>query len=214
MPPWTGRLRRLWWHAVRKEDAPAPWHEYRRRVTRGLQKADLVVAPTRAMLRALEFHYGALRATEVIPNGRDSNAFAVGTKEPFILSAGRLWDQAKNTAALVAVAPWLPWPVVLAGQRKSPDGTEAHLRNVRLLGRLSERELAALYARASIYALPARYEPFGLSILEAALSGCALVLGDIPSLRETWNDAAIFVAPSDHTASSGPFSISSRIRGV
>ena len=41
-------------------------------------------------------------------------------------------------------------------------------------------------ARASIYALPARYEPFGLSILEAALSGAALVLGDIPSLREVW----------------------------
>ncbi len=33
--------------------------------------------------------------------------------------------------------------------------------------------------------LPARYEPFGLSVLEAALSGCALVLGDIPSLRES-----------------------------
>ncbi len=34
-------------------------------------------------------------------------------------------------------------------------------------------------------------------MLEAALSGCALVLGDIPSLREIWGDAAIFVAPND-----------------
>jgi glycogen synthase len=47
--------------------------------------------------------------------------------------------------------------------------------------------------------LPARYEPFGLSALEAALSGCALVLGDIPSLREIWGDAAIFVSPDDAT---------------
>ena len=45
--------------------------------------------------------------------------------------------------------------------------------------------------------LPAFYEPFGLSILEAALSGCALVLGDIPSLRENWHDAAVFVSPHD-----------------
>ena len=30
---------------------------------------------------------------------------------------------------------------------------------------------------ASVYVLPAKYEPFGLSVLEAALSGCALVLG-------------------------------------
>jgi hypothetical protein len=48
--------------------------------------------------------------------------------------------------------------------------------------------------------LPARYEPFGLSALEAALSGCALVLGDIDSLRENWSDAALFVAPDDRAA--------------
>jgi len=48
--------------------------------------------------------------------------------------------------------------------------------------------------------LPARYEPFGLSVLEAAFSGCALVLGDIPSLRELWQDAAAFVDPDDDAA--------------
>jgi glycosyltransferase involved in cell wall biosynthesis len=65
---------------------------------------------------------------------------------------------------------------------------------------LSTKELSSWYSRASIYALPARYEPFGLSVLEAALSGCALVLGDIPSLREIWGDAAIFVPPDDRDA--------------
>jgi glycosyltransferase involved in cell wall biosynthesis len=54
--------------------------------------------------------------------------------------------------------------------------------------------------RAAIYAAPAYYEPFGLSILEAALSGCALVLGDIPSLREVWDDAACWVPPGDDAA--------------
>jgi len=48
-----------------------------------------------------------------------------------------------------------------------------------------------------VYALPAKYEPFGLSVLEAALCGCALVLGDIPSLRELWEDCALFVNPAD-----------------
>jgi glycogen(starch) synthase len=60
--------------------------------------------------------------------------------------------------------------------------------------------LAALMGRAAVFALPARYEPFGLAALEAALSGCALVLGDIPSLREVWGDAALFVPPDDHEA--------------
>ena len=53
---------------------------------------------------------------------------------------------------------------------------------------------------AAVYVLPARYEPFGLSVLEAAHSGCALVLGDIPSLREIWGDAAVFVPPDDTDA--------------
>jgi hypothetical protein len=45
--------------------------------------------------------------------------------------------------------------------------------------------------------LPARYEPFGLSVLEAALSGCALVPGDIASLRGNWDGVAEFVCPDD-----------------
>ncbi len=45
--------------------------------------------------------------------------------------------------------------------------------------------------------MPARYEPFGLSALEAGLAGCALVLGDIPSLREIWHGAAVFVDSDD-----------------
>jgi glycosyltransferase involved in cell wall biosynthesis len=54
--------------------------------------------------------------------------------------------------------------------------------------------------RAAIYVLPARYEPFGLSALEAALSGCALVLGDLPSLREIWGETAVFIPPDDSEA--------------
>src|SRR5207248_6075453 len=65
----------------------------------------------------------------------------------------------------------------------------------RPLGSLSPPHFADWLARAAIYALPARYEPFGLSVLEAAQAGCALVLGDIPSLRENWDGAAVFVSP-------------------
>jgi glycosyltransferase involved in cell wall biosynthesis len=57
--------------------------------------------------------------------------------------------------------------------------------------------------QAAIFALPAKYEPFGLSVLEAALCGCALVLGDIPSLRENWEGAALFVPPDDEAALRG-----------
>jgi glycosyltransferase involved in cell wall biosynthesis len=39
------------------------------------------------------------------------------------------------------------------------------------------------------------YEPFGLTVLEAAISRCALVLSDIPTFRELWDGAALFVDP-------------------
>jgi glycogen synthase len=135
----------------------------------------------------------------VIHNGRSEASFAPAVKEPCVLSAGRLWDEAKNLAALERAAPDVPWPVYVAGDDRSPDGSssDAQTRHTRPLGRLDEREMAGWLSRASIYALPARYEPFGLSALEAALSGCALVLGDIPSLREVWGDDAWFVPPDD-----------------
>jgi glycosyltransferase involved in cell wall biosynthesis len=52
-------------------------------------------------------------------------------------------------------------------------------------------------AETAIFAAPARYEPFGLAILEAARAGCALVLSRLPSLLELWSDSARFVAPGD-----------------
>jgi glycogen synthase len=189
-----------WWEAVKGESAPPSLGRYRHEVRRGLRAARLVVAPTGAMLAALERHYGPLPNTRVIYNGQDTSTFTPGHKLHCVLSVGRLWDEAKNIAALQAVAPRLSWPVYVAGEERHPDGGEVDLAGVYPLGRLSSAELAARYASASIYALPARYEPFGLSVLEAALSGCALVLGDIATLREVWGNAAMFVPPDDTAA--------------
>lgn len=191
-----------WWRAVRGHEAPAEWQRYRTAVRAGLHAATTVIAPTRAMLASLVRNYGALPRSEVIPNGCSPTHFIAVEKEPFILSAGRLWDEAKNVGQLARVAPTLAWPVRVAGDLQPPLGTPeiARPENVELLGRCTRTKLADLFARAAIYALPARYEPFGLSVLEAALSGCALVLGDCASLRENWEDAAIFVAPDDTAA--------------
>ncbi|HEX2539519.1 MAG TPA: glycosyltransferase family 4 protein [Caldimonas sp.] len=189
-----------WWRAVHGEAAPASWDRYRRAVTRGLAGATLVGAPTEAMLGSLATNYGFARPGVVLPNARSQHDYAPAVKEPVILSAGRLWDAAKNLSALEAVAPSLPWPVRVAGSTSQPTGGVRQTRGVVALGDLSPSALADEMARASIYALPARYEPFGQTALEAALSGCALVLGDVPSLREVWGAAALFVPPDDHAA--------------
>jgi glycogen synthase len=190
-----------WWEAVLGEPAPAAWSEYRRRVRAGVAAADLVVAPTAAMLEALRHHYGPLRRTRVIPNGAAPDAYRVGEKGPFALYVGRLWDEAKNVAILVEIAGDLPWPVRLIGETAHPSGRPVEtMTGVELLGPMPHAAVRGWLARAAVYVHPARYEPFGLSVLEAALSGCALVLADLPSLRETWDEAALFAPPDDASA--------------
>lgn len=188
-----------WWQAVRGEAAPGSWHRYRKAVAAGLRGADLVVAPSQTMLESLHHYYGGFENSRVIHNGCDAERFKPGTKEPLILSAGRAWDEAKNIAALAAIAPEIRWPIFVAGESEHPNTPRRKFMadRVAFLGHLSQAALAEWYGRASIYVSPARYEPFGLSILEAALSGCALVLGDIPSLREIWGEAALFVSADE-----------------
>ena len=191
-----------WWRAVFGEPAPMRYRRYRDEVARGIAAAAALVAPTRAMLDAISEHYGgvgpALR--RVVPNAADPERFRPGSKELYVLAAGRIWDQAKNIAALADVAPRVGCPIFAAGNTRHPEGGRRSVRPLFALGRLAPEELMRWMASAAIYALPARYEPFGLSILEAALSGCALVIGDIPSLRETWDGAALFVPPDDGVA--------------
>jgi glycosyltransferase involved in cell wall biosynthesis len=186
-----------WWEAVRREPIPESLGRYREAVARGLRAARAIVTPTRAMRAALLRHYDPPAEVRVIANGVAPDAFHAAEKLPYLMAAGRLWDEGKNVGALARVAPELEWPVVIAGEACAPDGRQVSYAGVRELGAVPRDEVGEWLARASIYALPARYEPFGLSVLEAALSRCALVLGDTDSLRENWHDAAVFVDPDD-----------------
>ena len=175
-----------WWWAVHGEPPPGRYDPYRSAVEAGLRAADALVAPTRAVLDDLRRHYRLPREQVVVPNG-SSFVPAAAAKEPFVLGLGRFWDEAKNVSALERARSSSPWPIVTAGA-----GTP--------LGQLGPAGVRELLARAAVFASPARYEPFGLGILEAARSRCALVLGDIPSLREVWGDAAVFAPPDDDEA--------------
>jgi glycosyltransferase involved in cell wall biosynthesis len=189
-----------WWRAVHDAPAPEEWNTYRARVTASLRAALCVVAPSYAMLASLLQDYGPFQDAAVIHNARGRGPFGAGPKERLVLCAGRLWDEAKNVAALASVAPHLDAVVAVAGENLGPYGNRMETNAMELLGSLGTDALASWYAKAAVYALPARYEPFGLTALEAALSGCALVLGDIPSLHEIWGTAACYVRPGDHQA--------------
>jgi glycosyltransferase involved in cell wall biosynthesis len=195
--------KRSWWHACRgREPAEPHWQEYVANVGLGLVAADCWGAPSVAFRDSIEMLYAPPTPGRVIWNGIDDFPKPAG-KEPYILVAGRLWDEAKNAAALLTVARDLDWPVRVAGSLEAPEAAgrvRAEGCPVEALGELSRSDLLAQMQHAAVFAAPAVYEPFGLTVLEAAAAGCALVLADIPTFRELWRGAALFVEPRDQSA--------------
>jgi glycosyltransferase involved in cell wall biosynthesis len=190
-----------WWRACHGYPPDEPrWETYRRNVAAGLRAADAWAAPTAAFRNEIAAAYQPLTAGFVIRNGISFKP-RPAAKAPLILAGGRFWDQAKNLKSLTAIAPELPWPVRVAGPLDGPDGSPGiEAENVTWLGELSHPDLFSEMSRSEIFVAPALYEPFGLTVLEAAACGCALVLSDLASFRELWGDAAIFVDPRNSKA--------------
>ncbi|MDQ3551532.1 MAG: glycosyltransferase family 4 protein [Bacteroidota bacterium] len=189
-----------WWKEVLKEDPPKEYQEYYWRVKKGLDAADIVIAPSQTMLNYLRKIYNVQTPAKVIYNAADEAKFYPSSKKPSVFSMGRIWDAAKNIQLVVNAAPQINAPVLLAGEQKNNAALQTNTENIMYLGSLSSEEIAEHLSTTAIYCLPAKYEPFGLSVLEAALSGCALVLGNIDSLKEIWGNNARYVDTEDSKA--------------
>lgn len=186
-----------WWRAVRGGPMPASLAWRAAAVGRGLAEADLVAAPTRAFARMLTREYSPGRGIAVIRNGAEPPATVAAGRWPVVLAAGPLWDEARNFAALDRAAARLAAPVLAAGPLAGPLGAHFAPAALRSLGPLPRPALASAMAQCTVFCAPARYEPFGLTVLKAAQHGMALALADIPTFRELWDGAALFFHPED-----------------
>src|SRR5205823_2424937 len=128
-----------------------------------------------------------------VHNGRSAEGGGQVAQANFVFTVSRLWDEGKNVATLDAAAARVGVPFQAAGPVCGPNGASIYLENLRALGELGHTRVKGLLAARPIFASAALYEPFGLSVLEAAQAGCALVLSDIPTHREIWGRAAKFV---------------------
>lgn len=174
--------------------AEPQWCRYTEQVAAALDLAQAWVAPSQSFHDVIMRIYRPRAPGAVIWNGITPGR-APRRKQELIFAAGRLWDRAKNIGVLAAAAPGLLWPVQVAGPADAcPSASVTWLRHV------PHEVMRAHLQHAAIFASPALYEPFGLSVLEAAAAGCALVLSDIPTFRELWSGAALFVNPTDSKA--------------
>ncbi|MBM3276403.1 MAG: glycosyltransferase, partial [Candidatus Sericytochromatia bacterium] len=151
----------------------------------------------------------AIAPCRVVPNavdaGRfgktDANAFVAryGMRD-FVLAAAR-WDPRKNLLLLCSALQGTGIPLVLIGQRPNAE-YEARVRAMLPPGSLTidhlpPADLAAAYAAARVHAMPSWFETPGLSSMEAAMAGCAIVVGDRAAEREYFGEAAYYCDPAD-----------------
>lgn len=192
-----------WWNEVHgREPKDSAWLRwYRQIISRGLAEASVVVAPTEWMLNTVRSTYSTCAREMVIHHGRNPIFFnPYVAKEDSVLAIGRLLDPAKQVNLLTQQTH--PVPVCIVGDDAMEPvprvAVRAHVKfsdgdtGVSLKGAQSEAEMRLIYSRAAIYAGTYRYDPSGMAVLEAALSRCALILNDIPSLREIWGPAAVY----------------------
>jgi glycosyltransferase involved in cell wall biosynthesis len=183
------------------------------------RRADLVITVSQAACAEILAHSAiAADRMRVVPNGVDHviatgaevaatvdryhlagvpYVLWVGTHEPrkdvstLVQAFARAEGLGDHRLVLAGPAGWL------TGDLFSPAVVAALGDRLQLLGHLDATELRALYAGATVFALPSRHEGFGLPVLEAMVQGTPVLCSDIAALREVAGGAARLVPPGD-----------------
>lgn len=150
----------------------------------------------------------------ILPNGHEhalawrpelaTCATAIDAERPFVLAAGSR-ARHKNLRLLIDCAPALAemgLDLVIAGGGAGIFANEnlPSSGNVKLIGRVTDHDLAYLMDRALCLAFPSWTEGFGLPIVEAMARGLPVVSSDRASMPEVCGEAALLAPPDDAAA--------------
>ncbi|MDH3254852.1 MAG: glycosyltransferase family 4 protein, partial [Acidobacteriota bacterium] len=198
--PWT--LRRATMRELRERLEHQVYESERLITVSSAVRDELVECGYAERERVHVVHHGPGQLAAVEPGPLPS-----GTPELYGLHVGTL-EPRKNITVLIdawrrarAKLPDCP-PLVLCGrygwkagairsavQQAVTEGWAHHL------GYVDDPQLAALYRGAEIVVFPTVYEGFGLPAVEALFADTPLVCSDLPVLRESTGEAALFVPP-------------------
>lgn len=188
-------------------DEPEDLRRVKERVVR---RAQLLLPNCRWEISALRRYFRlGYKPAQVIPNAVRPERFIQATSDAFVqrfglqdfvLCAARI-EPFKNQLTLIWALRGTGIPLVLAGKVSEPEyGALCRQwagENVHFVGELSPELLSSAYAAARVHAMPSWAETPGLTSIEAALAGCAIVVGNQGAEREYFADFAYYCNPAD-----------------
>lgn len=140
----------------------------------------------------------------VIPNGIHPEAYNFNPtrKQKKILVVSRLFER-KGVQYVIDTMKYIKgYELVICGDGPYKEQLEHKIKKlgvdtIQLLGWVTNERLRYEYERASIFVLPSSAESFGVVLLEAMLSGCAIVTTNFTGCAEVVADTALLVRPKN-----------------
>ncbi|EMD27525.1 glycosyltransferase family 4 protein [Amycolatopsis azurea] len=190
-----------WTHPETLTPRGVAWHKAV--IARAASRATALTVPTQAIADQLAALVPVSVPVRVIPHGvRPQTEFAeVTVPERYVLAIGTI-EPRKGIDVLIEAAGRIGVPLVLAGQPGwggiDPVAlAREHGADLRMLGKVSDAELAFVLRGASVLAMPSRAEGFGLPLIEAMAAGVPVVHSDVPALVEVAGGAGVTVPVGD-----------------
>ena len=179
---------------------------------RYVKNADHVICVSEATRSDLESIYGTLQVpVSVIHHGVDprfsSDAPALSAiPHPYVLFVGQRGhykDAALLMNAFAKIADGHPdMTLLFVGGGAFTAHERSHLRTLGIDDKTLQTSLAdvhmpSVYAHATAFVFPSRFEGFGIPVLEAFACGTPTILAQATSLPEVGGDAALYFEPGD-----------------
>ena len=192
--------KKLWNDSINRY---SPLHKnllnYKQIINKSLNNADIIIAPSRFFAENIVKTFNFTKGIKIIYNGIDYKPHSCLKESPTLVTFGNMSDNIKHINLLLNMAYRLPdnIKIKIIGDsqfdRKLP-------KNVEFLKNLSNFDLQEVYKNSSIYLALSNYESNGLSSMQAAYSGCAILANDIPACKELWGDCAYIFDRDDQNS--------------
>jgi glycosyltransferase involved in cell wall biosynthesis len=205
------------------------WLGQRNSISQLLKGAAMILPNSTSEFERVKERYGFTPPHLVVPNGIDPALFLyqpeIERDNNLVICVARI-EGIKNQLNLIKALNNTRFRLLLIGAY-SPSQYAYYQEckdmvagNIKFISHLPQQELLTYYSRAKVHVLPSWFETTGLSTLEAAAMGCAVVITDKGDTRSYFGNDALYCDPAlpqsiyqtIETAANAPVNLNLRAR--